>query len=76
MNTPKRILVVGGGPAGIMAAIKAGQLGADVTLIEKNNSLGRKLLLTGNGRCNLTNYCDLESFLLHHIKLLFYWLLC
>lgn len=47
----------------MMAAIRAGQLGAQVTLIEKNDSLGRKLLLTGNGRCNLTNTRPLEKFI-------------
>ena len=55
--------MVGGGPSGIMAAIRAGQLQQDVTLIEKNPLLGKKLLLSGKGRCNLTNLCDLESFL-------------
>lgn len=45
------------------AAIRASQLGQDVTLIEKNSVLGRKLLLSGKGRCNLTNACDLDSFL-------------
>lgn len=59
----KRIVVVGGGPAGLMAAIRAGQLNQDVTLIEKNPVLGKKLLLSGKGRCNLTNLCDLDSFL-------------
>jgi len=59
----KRIVVIGGGPAGMMAAIRAGELGQSVTLIEKNPSLGRKLLFSGKGRCNLTNACDLDSFL-------------
>ncbi|MFH1888787.1 MAG: NAD(P)/FAD-dependent oxidoreductase [Candidatus Omnitrophota bacterium] len=59
----KRIVVVGGGPAGMMAAIRAGELGQGVTLIEKNPILGRKLLLSGKGRCNLTNTCDLDSFI-------------
>lgn len=59
----KNIVVVGGGPSGMMAAIRAGQLRQRVTLVEKNSSLGRKLLLTGKGRCNLTNACDLDSFL-------------
>ncbi|OGW80553.1 MAG: hypothetical protein A3G33_09340 [Omnitrophica bacterium RIFCSPLOWO2_12_FULL_44_17] len=58
-----KILIIGGGPAGMMAAIRAAELKQDVTIVEKNNSLGRKLLLTGNGRCNLTNACDLNSFL-------------
>ncbi len=47
----------------MMAAIRVGQLQQDVTLIEKNPLLGKKLLLSGKGRCNLTNLCDLESFL-------------
>ncbi len=58
-----KIVVIGGGPAGMMAAIRAAQLKQDVTLIEKNRMLGRKLLLTGKGRCNLTNACDLDPFL-------------
>jgi len=49
------VCVVGAGPAGLMAAGTAAQLGAKVVLIEKNSKPGRKLLLTGNGRCNLTN---------------------
>ena len=58
-----KIVVIGGGPAGIMAAIRAGQLKQDVTLIEKNPTLGKKLLLSGKGRCNLTNLCELDLFL-------------
>jgi len=49
------IVVIGGGPAGMMAAGRAGQLGRSVLLLEKNSTLGKKLLLTGGGRCNLTN---------------------
>lgn len=59
----KKIIVVGGGPAGIMAAIRSAELKQEVTLIEKNSSLGRKLLLSGKGRCNLTNACNLDSFI-------------
>ncbi|MBF0532070.1 MAG: NAD(P)/FAD-dependent oxidoreductase [Candidatus Omnitrophica bacterium] len=59
----KKLIVIGGGPAGMMAAVRAARLGADVTLLEKNAELGRKLLLTGKGRCNLTNACGLEEFL-------------
>ncbi|HDP16279.1 MAG TPA: FAD-dependent oxidoreductase [Candidatus Omnitrophica bacterium] len=59
----KNIVVVGAGPAGMMAAIRAGQLGKKVTLLEKNPGLGRKLLLSGKGRCNLTNACAQDSFL-------------
>ena len=49
------VAVIGGGPAGMMAARRAAELGARVVLLEKNPSLGKKLLMTGNGRCNLTN---------------------
>ncbi len=49
------VIVVGGGPAGMMAAGRAAELGAKVALIEKNNLLGKKLLITGGGRCNITN---------------------
>ena len=52
------IAVIGGGPAGLMAAGRAGQLGAKVVLLEKNSQLGIKLLMTGGGRCNLTNQRD------------------
>ena len=48
------VAVIGGGPAGMLAAIAASQTGARVVLIEKNAALGKKLLLTGNGRCNIT----------------------
>jgi len=59
----KRILVIGGGPAGMMAAIRASESGHEVILAEKNNTLGKKLLLSGKGRCNLTNACGLDEFL-------------
>jgi predicted Rossmann fold flavoprotein len=49
------VIVVGGGPAGMMAAGRAAELGAKVALIEKNDTLGKKLLITGGGRCNITN---------------------
>lgn len=49
------VAVIGGGPAGMMAAISAAKLGANVVLIEKNATLGKKLLITGGGRCNVTN---------------------
>ena len=49
------VAVIGGGPAGMMAAIRAGELGKKVVLFEKNGDLGRKLLLTGKGRCNITH---------------------
>lgn len=51
----KKIIIAGGGASGMCAAIYAARNGADVTIIEKNNVLGKKLSMTGNGRCNLTN---------------------
>ena len=55
------IAVIGGGAAGIMAACQAAQLGAHVTLFEKTKSIGRKLSITGKGRCNLTNVADVPE---------------
>jgi predicted Rossmann fold flavoprotein len=52
---PKHVVIVGGGAAGMFAAMKAGENGAKVTIAEKNNRLGKKVLITGKGRCNLTN---------------------
>lgn len=57
------IAVIGGGPAGCMAAIRGMQLGKKVILLERNDRIGRKLLLTANGRCNITNTAQLEVFL-------------
>ena len=54
-NKVWNVAVIGGGPAGMMAAGRAAELGAKVLLIEKNHSLGKKLLITGGGRCNVTN---------------------
>lgn len=55
------VIVVGGGAAGMMAAIFAAGNGKNVTLIEKNEKLGKKLFITGKGRCNFTNACDIED---------------
>ncbi len=60
-----KVVVVGGGPAGMIAAGTAGSRGLDVILIEKNERLGRKLLITGKGRCNLTNITDVEGLIAH-----------
>ncbi len=66
MDTPEYdVIVVGGGPAGLLAAGQAAQQGARTLLLEKKNRPGRKLLLTGNGRCNLTNTNALPDFLDH-----------
>ncbi|MDD7647588.1 MAG: NAD(P)/FAD-dependent oxidoreductase, partial [Ruminococcus bromii] len=51
-------IVVGGGAAGMMAAITAAERGKAVLLIEKNDKLGRKIRITGKGRCNVTNHCE------------------
>ena len=51
-------IVIGGGPAGMFAAITAAEQGSRVILLEKNDRLGKKLLITGKGRCNVTNHCD------------------
>ena len=51
-------IVIGGGPAGMFAAITAAEQGSRVLLLEKNDRLGKKLLITGKGRCNVTNHCD------------------
>lgn len=56
-----RVIVVGGGAAGMMAAIAAAQNGGRVTLLEKNEKLGKKLFITGKGRCNVTNAGDMEN---------------
>lgn len=61
-GSSKEIFVVGGGAAGMMAAITAAQQGARVTLFEKNDRLGKKLYITGKGRCNVTNDCTPEEF--------------
>ena len=62
-NNSFDIAVIGGGPAGMMAAGRAAELGAKVVLIEKNETLGKKLLITGKGRCNFThNEFDIRKF--------------
>ena len=59
----KRITVVGGGAAGMMAAICAAEQGAQVTLLEPNERLGKKLNITGKGRCNVTNNADIQGLM-------------
>ena len=63
MNLEFDAAVIGGGPAGMMAASCAARLGARTALLEKNTKLGRKLMITGKGRCNVCNQCDNASFI-------------
>ncbi len=63
MTNARRVVVIGGGAAGVMSAISAARYGADVTLFEKNDRLGKKLRITGKGRCNVTNDCETDEFL-------------
>ena len=58
-----RVIVVGGGAAGMMAAYSAAIAGHQVTLLEKNEKLGKKIYITGKGRCNFTNASDMETIL-------------
>ncbi|MGL4796681.1 MAG: NAD(P)/FAD-dependent oxidoreductase [Paraclostridium sp.] len=58
-----KVVVIGGGAAGMVAASTASNMGHDVVLLEKNDRLGRKLLITGKGRCNITNDCDIEELI-------------
>ena len=58
-----KVIVVGGGAAGMMAAIAAAENGNEVYLFEKNEKLGKKLFITGKGRCNITNACDMEELM-------------
>lgn len=59
----KRVIVIGGGAAGLMAAVIAGREGAKVMLFEKMNYVGKKMGITGKGRCNITNACDMSEFI-------------
>ena len=61
------VLVVGGGAAGLMAAGMAAGLGKSVCLFDKKKVLGRKVRITGKGRCNVTNHCSVEELSLIHI---------
>lgn len=64
MNMEYRdLVVIGGGPSGMMCALTAAERGLSVALLEPNNQLGRKLRITGKGRCNVTNNCDIRTFM-------------
>ncbi len=56
-----KVAVVGGGAAGMMASVLAARRGVQVTVYEQNEKLGKKLYITGKGRCNLTNACEMEE---------------
>lgn len=58
-----KVIIIGGGPAGMLAAITSAQNGNETTIIEKNNRLGKKLLITGKGRCNITSSIDINDFI-------------
>lgn len=59
----RKVIVVGGGASGMVAAIWARRMGADVTIVERNPRVGKKILATGNGRCNFTNiYCNVRHY--------------
>ena len=59
----KRVIIIGGGPAGMTAAIKAAESGANVLLLEKMSNVGKKLSITGKGRCNITNASDIPEII-------------
>ena len=57
----KQVVIIGGGAAGMMAAVRAAERGLRIILLEQNEKLGKKLYITGKGRCNLTNACEMEA---------------
>ena len=65
MNNSISVLVIGAGPAGMMAAGIAADAGKNTVLLERNSRVGRKLLITGKGRCNLTNACEIPELIAH-----------
>ena len=64
----RRVIVIGAGAAGMMAAARAAECGAKVLLLEKNEKTGKKLFITGKGRCNVTNVCDTEELFQNVIR--------
>ena len=59
------VIIIGAGPAGLLAAGRAAELGGNVLVLEKMKSEGRKLLITGKGRCNITNNAAISEFITH-----------
>ena len=66
--TPENVVVIGAGAAGLMAAAAAAEKGHQVTVYEHNEKAGKKIYITGKGRCNLTNACDAEEFFTHVVR--------
>ena len=64
----KNVIVIGGGAAGMLASLFAARAGARVTLIERNEKLGKKVYITGKGRCNVTNAAEREEFMRHILR--------
>ena len=58
-----KVVIIGGGPAGMMAGITSAENGNKVIIIEKNKTLGKKLLITGKGRCNITSSLNINDFI-------------
>ena len=63
-----KVVIAGGGAAGMAAAIGASQAGCQVVVYEKNEKLGKKIYITGKGRCNVTNSCDTEDLFSHMVS--------
>lgn len=59
------VIVIGGGPAGLMASVAAAEAGANVLLLDKGRKLGQKLAISGGGRCNVTNRMPLDELIRH-----------
>ena len=64
----KQVAVIGAGAAGLMAACAAADAGASVIILEKTEKAGKKIYITGKGRCNLTNACDIQEFWTHIVS--------
>ena len=63
----RKVVVIGGGASGMMASLTASQ-NNKVILVEKNEKLGKKIYITGKGRCNLSNYCDVNDFMKNVVR--------